>query len=203
MIFPTIINDESKFDWATIKNKTIRYNGKLIKFEIRYTSIDMDTQLPNEIYLEFKKCHVESFAESKEFKEKFYKAWCDYNRMVYDKANAKRHAILDAAKEAAKHNTYTSFEWRLALLNNHQIYVERESYSPGRYRIYINAYTANVNQKRKWITYNGGKYVGTIAINGVFNDDTIKAVVDKSVTLVNQAAIKDYKNTLKAIDGLE
>lgn len=202
MIFPTVINDESKFDWSTIKSKTIRYNGKLIKFELSYTSFDMDTQLPKEIYVEFKKCHVGSFAESREFKEKFYKAWCDYNRKVRDKADAKRHAILDAAKDAAKHNTYTSFEWRLALLNNHQIYVEPD-YSPGRFRIYIDAYTAKVNQKRKWITYNEGRYVGSIAVHGVFNDDTIKAVVDKSFALVNRTAIKEYKNILKAIDDLE
>lgn len=195
MVKKIIIDDIAKFDWTTMKNKTVRYDGKLVKFGLSYYGVsDLDVSINFE--------NGDNRLPMNNLVKPFMDAWNSHKVTIHTRAFDKRQAILAAAKEEAKSNTYTSFEWRLKLLNDHHIYVERNSFSPGRFMIYVDAYTANVNMKRSWITYKEGHYAGTIAINGVFNDKTIKMVVDKSFELVNRTAIKNYKETIKAIERL-
>lgn len=214
------IDDMTKFDWSTCREHTVRYDGKLLKFNVESLRLTKDelkrydkkfVYIVNDHAFGTYVCIVnlknaECSINRKTVEKAIYDGWRKNNlRRLEDTRRKHYEKMANLAKERES-NTYTAFDWRVKLWSEHNLLLTHEPYSAGRMQIRVAHFDPKVidrkNGRIKTSQVNS-EYVGTVAVDGIYTDNTIAMVVAKVKEIHEKEIRKNNAKLLELIDLLD
>ena len=137
----------------------------------------------------------------------------EYRRQACEKAeeqrkkrDEKRRAMVAQKKEQAKLNTMTALEWRVKLLTERRLYLNRRPYGCGEFQVFeVSSYMPEAIKKNmldsKFIKF-GLTPVCCYSAWGCYADATIQEVLDKVEMTYKKDMLKNQKEVEKALAKL-